>query len=69
MQEQRPDSVQLIYQLVLQEAHDISHRCLERLHELSSRYKCPDQKELEQLGVEGANGAAQLERDNRVLLS
>lgn len=57
MQEQRPDAVQLIYQLVLQEAHDISHRCLERLHDLNSRYRYPDQKELGRLEVNWAADA------------
>lgn len=69
MQEQKPDSLLWIYQLVLQEAHDISHRCWERLHELNSRYECPDQEELEQLGVEGVNGTASPMCDRRMPLS
>ncbi len=65
MPEQQPDAVHLIYELVLQEAHDVAHRCLERLHELNGRYQCPDQKELEQLCIEGASDAARPGFNNR----
>ncbi len=49
MQEQRLDTAHLIYESVLQEAHEVSQRCLERLHDLNSRFECPDPKELEKV--------------------
>ena len=62
MQEQRLDSAHLIYDLVLQEAHEVSHQCLERLHDLNSRFECPDREELEKVQVNWRNGGDLLER-------
>jgi hypothetical protein len=56
MQEQRFDSAHLIYDLVLQEAHEISHQCLERLHDLNNRFACPDHEELRKVELNWTNG-------------
>ena len=63
MQEQRFDSTHLIYDLVLQEAHEVSHQCLERLHHLNSRFKCPDEEQVRNVELNWTNRDAQAQED------
>ncbi len=62
MQEQRLKSAHLMYAWMLQEAHQVSQKCLERLHDLNSRFECPNQEDLEQLEVGWTDRGAFLAR-------
>jgi hypothetical protein len=64
MPEQRLNPLHLLYDLVLQEAHDVSQHCLERLHDLNSRFEWPDREELRKVEVSWTNGGDFLARED-----
>jgi hypothetical protein len=63
MPEQKANLLLLLYDLVLQKAHDVSHQCRDRLLDLNRRFACPGREELMQVELNGTSGGVPLHQD------